>query len=98
MIDYFKILGIEPTKDKDEIKKAFRRLAHIHHPDKGGDKNKFQEILNAYEVLTKAVDNPEPQSFHGHPVIIVVDIDPNFWYNSYGYYGGTTASNWDRTN
>lgn len=50
--DYYKILGIEKGASADEIKKAFRKLAHKHHPDKqGGDEEKFKEVNEAYQVL-----------------------------------------------
>lgn len=50
--DYYKILGIERNASDEEIKKAFRVLAHKHHPDKeGGDEAKFKEINEAYQVL-----------------------------------------------
>ena len=40
----YKVLGVEKTATYDEIKKAYRKLAVKHHPDRGGDKEKFQEI------------------------------------------------------
>jgi molecular chaperone DnaJ len=49
--DYYEILGIGKSASTDEIKKAFRRAAVEHHPDKGGDEAKFKEINEAYEVL-----------------------------------------------
>jgi len=50
--DYYEILGLEKGASDDEIKKAFRRAAIEHHPDKvGGDETKFKEINQAYEVL-----------------------------------------------
>lgn len=50
--DYYEVLGISKSASPDEIKKAFRRLAVQHHPDKeGGDETKFKEINEAYEVL-----------------------------------------------
>jgi len=50
--DYYEILGVAKSASADEIKKAFRRLAVQHHPDKeGGDETKFKEINEAYEVL-----------------------------------------------
>ncbi|PIY58819.1 molecular chaperone DnaJ, partial [Candidatus Wolfebacteria bacterium CG_4_10_14_0_8_um_filter_39_64] len=42
--DYYKILGINKNASEEEIKKAFRGLAHKYHPDKGGDEKKFKEI------------------------------------------------------
>ncbi|MDO8537009.1 MAG: molecular chaperone DnaJ [bacterium] len=53
MKDYYKILGITKGASEEEIKKAYRRLAHQHHPDKaGGDEKKFKEINEAYQVLS----------------------------------------------
>lgn len=56
MKDYYKILGVEKGASKDEIKKAFRKLAHEHHPDKTkGDatsSQKFKEASEAYSVLS----------------------------------------------
>jgi molecular chaperone DnaJ len=50
--DYYEVLGVSKDASADEIKKAFRRLAVQHHPDKeGGDETKFKEINEAYEVL-----------------------------------------------
>lgn len=51
--DYYQILGIERGASKDEIKKAFRKLAHQYHPDKeNGDEAKFKEVNEAYSVLS----------------------------------------------
>jgi DnaJ-class molecular chaperone len=50
--DYYKILGIDKGASKEEIKKAFRKLALEHHPDKGGDEKKFKEINEAYTILS----------------------------------------------
>jgi DnaJ family protein A protein 2 len=48
----YETLGIEKSADAKEIKKAYRKLAVKHHPDKGGDEQKFKEISAAYEVLS----------------------------------------------
>lgn len=50
--DYYEVLGVGKSANKDEIKKAFRKKAVEHHPDKGGDEAKFKEINEAYEVLS----------------------------------------------
>lgn len=51
--DYYKILGVEKTSTEEDIKKAFRKLAHQYHPDKsGGDEKRFKEINEAYQVLS----------------------------------------------
>src|SRR3990167_5598525 len=54
--DYYNILGIGKSASPEEIKRAFRELAHKHHPDKaGGNEQQFKEINEAYQVLS----NPE---------------------------------------
>lgn len=54
--DYYKVLGVDEKTSDDEIKKAYRKLSMIHHPDKNGNtdesKRKFQEINQAYETLS----------------------------------------------
>ena len=50
--DYYEILGVSKSAGVDEIKKAYRKLALQHHPDKGGDAEKFKEISEAYAVLS----------------------------------------------
>jgi molecular chaperone DnaJ len=51
--DYYNVLGVDKKATKDDIKKAFRKLAHKYHPDKGGtDESKFKEITEAYSILS----------------------------------------------
>lgn len=52
MNDYYQILGINRNASKEEIKKAYRKLAHKYHPDKGGDESKFKEVNEAYQILS----------------------------------------------
>jgi len=51
-MDYYKILGINKDASEEEVKKAFRKLAHKYHPDKGGDEKKFKKINEAYQILS----------------------------------------------
>lgn len=61
--DYYKTLGLEKSASKDDIKKAFRKLAHEHHPDKNkgnaASEQKFKEASEAYSVLSD--DNKRAQ-------------------------------------
>lgn len=51
--DYYEILGVNKGASKEDIKKAFHKLAHAHHPDKkGGDEAKFKEVNEAYQTLS----------------------------------------------
>ena len=66
MADHYSTLGISKDAGADDIKRAYRKLASQHHPDKGGDTKKFQEIEEAYRTLSdpekrQQYDNPQPQ-------------------------------------
>lgn len=69
-MDYYSTLGVPKGASEEEIKKAYRKLAMQHHPDRGGDQNKFQQIQEAYATLSDAqkrheYDHPQPQGFPG---------------------------------
>ena len=66
----YQTLGVNRDASADEIKRAYRKLASQHHPDKGGDTALFQEIQTAYDTLSDphkraAFDNPQPRGFEG---------------------------------
>jgi molecular chaperone DnaJ len=63
--DYYEILGVGKDASADEVKKAFRRAAIEHHPDRGGDEAKFKELNEAYEVL-KDTDKRKRYDQFGH--------------------------------
>jgi curved DNA-binding protein len=71
MTDYYQALGVQQGASDDEIKRAYRKLAMKHHPDRtGGDDTEFKKIQEAYATLSDPqkraqYDNPQPQGFPG---------------------------------
>lgn len=62
MRDPFEILGIGPTSNTIEVRRAYRELVKVHHPDKGGDPEVFKKILAAYqEAMEKACEMKCPE-------------------------------------
>lgn len=68
----YAILELDFPSTRDEVKKAFHRLAHVHHPDKGGDAEKFKVINGAYQFLIQrgywdmlAKEETKRQADHG---------------------------------
>jgi curved DNA-binding protein len=63
MQNYYQTLGVNKNANADEIKRSYRRLASQHHPDKGGDVSKFQEIEQAYRTLS----DPQARAQYDNP-------------------------------
>jgi molecular chaperone DnaJ len=68
-MDYYSTLGVNKDASQDEIKRAYRSAAMKHHPDRGGDTNKFKEIEEAYRTLgdeqkRAEYDQPTAQGFN----------------------------------
>ena len=63
MKNYYQTLGVNRDATPDEIKRAYRKLASQHHPDKGGDNSKFQELEEAYRILS----DPRQREMHDNP-------------------------------
>jgi molecular chaperone DnaJ len=80
--DYYEILGVGKGASADEIKKAFRRAATQHHPDRGGDEAKFKELNEAYEVLKDPSKRQRYDQF-GH-----AGVGGNGGGNPYEGFGG----------
>ena len=86
--DYYNILGVNKTASRDEIKKAFYKLAHKYHPDKkGGNESKFKEVNEAYQVLSDDAKRSQYDQFG------------TAYQNMGGFSGGQgQASGWDFSN
>lgn len=66
MKDYYAILGVNKQATDSEIKKAYRKLASQHHPDRGGDTETFKQVQEAYDILSdssKRAEYDNPQGF-----------------------------------
>lgn len=63
-MDYYNTLGVSKTATPEEIKQAYRKLASVHHPDKGGDTAQFQKIQEAYDTL----GNSQKKAEYDHPM------------------------------
>ena len=76
-MDYYATLGLNKGASDEEIKKAYRKLAMKHHPDRGGDEKKFKEVSIAYETLS----NPEKKQ------IVDMGGDPNAQHGGFQNQG-----------
>lgn len=79
MKNYYEILGVTRESNPDDIKRAYRRLASQHHPDKGGDKHKFQEVEEAYRTLS----DPNARARYDNPMS--GRGGPGFGFNNNGF-------------
>src|SRR3989338_1893398 len=99
MKDYYKILGVDHNASKEDIKKAYRRLAHQYHPDKHTDEKmrkeaetRFKEITEAYHILSNdqrrsQYDTFSTSGFHGS--------DAGWDFSGFGQSGFSDFSNID---
>ncbi len=84
--NYYKILGVEKKASKTDIKKAFHKLAHKHHPDKAnGDEAKFKEASEAYSVLS---DDKKRQEYDTYGQSFGGDGAPQGGFGGFGQQGG----------
>lgn len=106
-MDHYATLGVAKTATPDEIKKAYRKLASQHHPDKGGDTAMFQKIEEAYRILSdpekrQQYDNPNPgfREFNfntdpnGFGTMFTGDMDPrDIFAHIFGQRNGNPFAN-----
>lgn len=67
MRDPYHTLGVDRGASADDIKRAYRKLAAQHHPDRGGDTARFQEIQQAYDAITNPRAQPQAQHHQNNP-------------------------------
>lgn len=79
-MDYYSLLGVSPSADEKTIKKAFKRKAMEHHPDKGGDPDTFKKINEAYQTLS----NPQKKQMYDQ----YGTADPSQAQNNYNFRTG----------
>jgi len=88
--DYYEVLGVQKNASEADLKKAYRRAAQKHHPDRNPDDedsiNKFKECKEAYEVLADAQKRAAYDQF-GH-----AGVDPSMGAGAGGFGGGAGAS------
>lgn len=79
-------LGLSPAATPEEIKRAYRKLAAIHHPDRGGNKDKFDELQKAYDLLNNPAKRRDfDRSVNEKPIsklsVTVHEVVDGFWKN-----------------
>jgi len=98
MSDHYQTLGVDRNASQDDIKKAYRRMAAQHHPDRGGDTAKFQDVQAAYETLSdpgkrQQYDNPQPQGFPGGGFHFSTSGFPPGFEDIFAHFGSSPFSN-----
>ena len=78
--DYYQVLGVARDATVDDIKKAYRKLAMQHHPDQGGDAEKFKEINEAYQILGDPQKRQQFDQFGS--------AGPGGGFGGYDFHGG----------
>jgi molecular chaperone DnaJ len=91
--DYYKILGVNKSASDEEVKKAYRKLAHQYHPDKaGGNAAQFKEINEAYQVLSDKTKRTQYDRFG------TADPMGAGGAGQWGGFAGGVPPNWEGVN
>ena len=86
-MDHYQTLGVEKTASQDDIKKAYRKLAAKHHPDRGGDTATFQSIAQAYDTLSDPAKRAQYDSPQQEFNPFTQGADPG-WHDVSSMFGG----------
>ena len=87
--DFYKILGVSENASPEEIKKAYRALAHQYHPDKSsGNEAKFKEINEAYQTLSDASKKQQYDTMRGFGGGYAGSGSGGFAYDPFGFSSG----------
>lgn len=79
-MNYYSILGLQFNASQDEVKKAYKKLAMVHHPDKNGDKEQFRKIHEAYKIISKRIVKAKKHNLYQQQVLSVVNVQKtNRW-------------------
>ena len=80
-MDYYELLGVSRDASEKELKSAFKKKAMQHHPDKGGNPDKFKQINEAYQILS---DNEKRQMYDQYGTADPQQLNQNqeFHFNS----------------
>ena len=92
MKDLYEILELDKNVEHSEIKKKYRKLAIKHHPDKGGDENKFKEIAEAYQILNDTEKRKTYDQF-GYDAVKNSDVNSSPFDIFNNIFGGEDVSN-----
>lgn len=92
MTDYYSRLGVSRNATQEDLKKAYKKASMQHHPDRGGDAEKFKRINEAYSTLKdpakkQQYDNPQAQ-YNSQPFGGPGGFDINDVMNQFGFGGG----------
>lgn len=100
MKNYYHILGLPNLVSTLEVRAAYRKLALVHHPDRGGDQEKMKEINEAYEFLTKHKEEYDQQFRPRRPQVVRTGftIIVGGFGKSWEFNGATSTGNWSSTN